>query len=62
MEDFESDLRILIQKKLEMFPDIKKIIIDATIEPISETKYRINVASTDDKELVKEMLKKDLTL
>ena len=62
VEDFEHDLRILIQKKLEMFPDNKKIIIDAMIEPISETKYRINVASTDDKELVKGILKKDPTL
>ncbi len=57
VENFEHDLRILIQKKLEMFPDIKKIIIDAMIEPISETKYRINIASTDDKESLKEILK-----
>ena len=62
VEDFEHDLCILIQKKLEMFPDNKKIIIDAMIEPISETKYRINVASTDDKEMAKMILKKDPTL
>jgi hypothetical protein len=45
-----------------MFPNIKKIIVDARIEPISETKYKINIASTYDKELVKEIFKKDLTL
>ena len=28
------------------------------IEPINETKYRINIASTDDKELLKEIFKK----
>ena len=62
VENFEHDLRILIQKKLETFPDIKKVIIDAMIEPISGTKYRIFITSTDDKELVKEIFKKDLTL
>jgi hypothetical protein len=58
-KNFEHDLRILIQKKLEMFPEIKKTIIDAMIEPISETKYRINIASTDDKEMLKEIFKKN---
>ena len=57
MENFEHDLRLLIQKKLEMFPDIKKVIIDAMIEPISETKYRINIASAEDKESAKAILK-----
>jgi hypothetical protein len=60
-ENFEQDLRTLIKKKLEMFPEKKKVIIDAMIEPISETKYRINIASTDDKELLKEIFKKDPT-
>ena len=58
VEDFDHDLRKLIQKKLEMFPDIKKFIVDAMIEPINDTKYRINIASTNDKELVKEIFKK----
>ena len=58
VEDFEHDLRLLIRKKLEMFPDIKKVIIDAMIEPINETNYRINIASTDDKESLKEIFKK----
>ena len=62
VEDFELDLRLLIQKKLEMFPDIKKVIIDAMIEPISGSKYRINIASTDDKESLKEIFKKHRTL
>ena len=61
VQDFKDDLRLLIQKKLEMFPDIKKVIIDAMIEPINETKYRINIASTDDKESLREIFKKDRT-
>jgi hypothetical protein len=58
VEDFEHDLRLLIQKKLEMFPNIKKIVVDARIEPINKTKYQINIASTYDKELLREMFKK----
>jgi hypothetical protein len=57
-EEFEQNLRKLIQKKLEMFPDIKKIIVDAKIEPIDETKFQINIASTYDKGLLREMSKK----
>jgi hypothetical protein len=56
--DMEQNLRTLIQKKLEMFPDVKKVIIEALVEPISEAKYRINIASTEDKGLLKEMLRK----
>ncbi len=62
VENFEHDLRILIQKKLEMFSDNKKVIIDAMIQPISETKYQLNIASTDDKESLKEIFKKGQTL
>jgi hypothetical protein len=58
VENFEHDLRILIKKKLEIFPDIKKVIIDAMIEPIDDTKYQINIASTEDKELLEEIFKK----
>ena len=58
VENFEHDLRILIKKKVEMFPEIRKVIINAMIEPISETKYQINIASSDDKELLKEIFKK----
>jgi hypothetical protein len=58
VENFENDLRILIQKKLEMFPDIKKVIIEAIIEALSETQYRINIASTDDKETLRVIFQK----
>lgn len=57
-ENFEHDLRVLIRKKVEMFPEIKKAIIDAMIEPMSETKYRINIASTNDKEMLKKLFQK----
>jgi hypothetical protein len=59
VDNFEHDLRILIQKKLEMFPNVRKIIIDAMIEPINETQYRVNIASTDDKEMLKRIFKED---
>ena len=55
-DDFEQDLRTLIRKKLEMFPGIKKVIANAGIEPISDTKYRILVVSTDDREALKHLL------
>jgi hypothetical protein len=55
-DDFEQDLRTLIRKKLEMFPGIKKVIVNAGIEPISEKKYRILVVSTDDREALKHLL------
>jgi hypothetical protein len=57
-DDLADDLRKLIQKKLQMFPGVKKVIIEASIEPISDTKYRILVASTDHPEQLKQMLKK----
>ena len=41
-----------------VFPGVKKVIIDASIEPISDTKYRIVVASTDNPEQLKQMLTK----
>ena len=55
-DDLADDLRKLIQKKLQMFPGVKKVIIDASIEPISGTKYRIVVASTDHPEQLKQVL------
>ena len=57
-DNLAHDLRKLIEKKLQMFPGVKKVIIDASIEPISETKYRILVASTDHPEQLKQMLTK----
>lgn len=49
-DNLAHDLRKLVQKKLQMFPGVKKFIVDASIEPISDTKYRIVVASTDNPE------------
>ena len=57
-DNLAHDLRKLVQKKLQMFPGVKKVIIDASIEPISDTKYRIIVASTDNPEQLKQMLTK----
>ena len=57
-DNLAHDLRKLIEKKLQMFPDVKKVIIDASIEPISDTKYRILVASTDHPEQLKQILTK----
>ena len=53
--NFEHDLRILIKKKVEMFPEIRNVIIDAMIESISEKRFQIDIASSDDKELFKEI-------
>ena len=57
-DNLAYDLRMLVQKKLQMFPGVKKVIVDASIEPISDTKYRIIVASTDNLEQLKQMLTK----
>ena len=58
VEGFEEDLRKLVKKKLEMFPDINKIIVDAKIQPIDKSKFQVNIASTYDKELLREMFKR----
>src|SRR4030042_2936574 len=42
-DNLAHDLRKLVQKKLQMFPGVKKVIVDASIEPISDKKYRIVV-------------------
>jgi hypothetical protein len=47
VESYLHDMRILIQKKLQMFPNIRKTIVNAFVEPINGTQYRINVLSTD---------------
>ena len=57
-DNLAHDLRKLIEKKLKMFPGVRKVIIDASIEPISDTKYRILVASTDHPEQLKQILTK----
>ncbi len=50
------DMQLLIQKKLQMFPKVNKVIVDAFIEPINDTQYRINVVSTDDPKQLKQVL------
>ena len=42
------DMKLLIQKKVEMFPQIRKAIVGAFIEAIDDERYRINVVSTND--------------
>ena len=54
-DNLAYDLRKHIQKKLQMFPGVRKVIIDASIEPINDTKYRIVVVSTDKPEQFREM-------
>ncbi|MCH8054604.1 MAG: hypothetical protein IH857_00420 [Deltaproteobacteria bacterium] len=50
------NMQLLIQKKLQMFPKVNKVIVDAFIEPINDTQYRINVVSTDDPKQLKQVL------
>lgn len=50
------DMQLLVQKKLQMFPKVNKVIVNAFIEPINDTQYRINVVSTDDPKQLKQML------
>ena len=52
VESYLHDMRILIQKKLHMFPNIRKAIVNAYIEPVNDTQYRIRVISTDHPELL----------
>ena len=47
VENYLHDMRLLVKNKLKMFPDIRKTIVDAFIEPITDTQYRINIVSTD---------------
>jgi hypothetical protein len=47
VESYLHDMRILIQKKLRMFPNIRKTIVNAFIEPVNDTQYQIRVVSTD---------------
>jgi len=45
-DDLIHDMQALIKRKLQMFPDVKKLIVDAFVESINDTQYRINVVST----------------
>lgn len=57
-DDFIHDMQALIKRKLQIFPDVKKVIVDAFVEPINDTQYRINVASTDNPKQLQSMLTK----
>ncbi len=46
-ENLIHDMRILIKKKLDLFPAAKKMIVNAHLEELEGLKYRINIASTD---------------
>lgn len=41
------DMRILIKKKIDLFPEAKKMIVKAHLEELEGFKYRILIASTD---------------
>jgi RNA-splicing ligase RtcB len=47
-ENYLHDMKILIQKKLQMFPNIRKTIVNAFVEQLNDDRYRINVISTND--------------
>lgn len=47
-EGYLHNIRILIQKKLRIFPEIRKTIVNAYIEPVDDTHYWIRVISTGD--------------
>lgn len=47
-EAYLHNMKLLIDKKLKMFPELKKVILQATIEPVGKDKYIILVSSTDD--------------
>ena len=57
-EDFLHDMRLLVNKKNQMFPEVKNAIVDAFIEPINETQFKINVISTNNLQQLKQMLTK----
>ena len=55
VESYLHDMRILIQKKLRMFPNIRKTIVNAFIEPVNDTQYRIRVVSTDHPDAIEKL-------
>ena len=52
-ENYLHDMKILIQKKLQMYPNITKTIVNAFVEPLNDTQYQINVISTDNPKALK---------
>ena len=53
VENYLHDMKILIQKKLRMFPHIRKTLLSASIEPIDDTHYWVRVFSTDQPEALR---------
>ncbi|MFQ5780090.1 MAG: hypothetical protein ACE5HN_04800 [Nitrospiria bacterium] len=51
------DMEILIRKKLEMFPDVNKAILEAFLEPVNDTQYRVVVASTEETKQLRQISK-----
>ena len=47
-EAYLYNMKLLVDKKLKMFPELKKVIVHATIEPVDKDRYIILVSSTDD--------------
>lgn len=46
-DEYLRNLRTLIAEKLRMFPDAKVGIVNAFLEHLGGTKYRLNVVSTE---------------
>jgi len=45
VDNLAYNLKLLIEKKLKMFPDMKKTVVNAAVEPVGATSYKIHVAS-----------------
>ncbi len=45
VENLAYNLRLLIEKKLKMFPNIKKMIVGAVVEPVDDGRCIIRIAS-----------------
>jgi hypothetical protein len=50
------DMRLLIKKKLEMFPNVNKYIVGAFIDPVDDDRYQIRIISTYDLPEIYKML------
>ncbi len=46
-DDLIRNMRTLIKKKLQMFPAVNKVVVNALLEQIEGKTYRISVVSTD---------------
>jgi hypothetical protein len=50
------DMRLLIKKKLELFPNVQKYIVGAFIDPVDDDRYQIRIISTYDLPEIYKML------